>query len=576
MEKAKGHFKDEIRKSLILHALVPILFIICAVLTAAFVLWGQSVVAQNEACSRAAADDFERVASAYAAQCASFAEGCDLSRLAADAAYRSGWNQALYRFVNHYSHRADFYVLNASREIICASSQAVPAFIDRSRSVLWGGIREMQRAPGAVSVSLSTEARAYGGANLSIGRALLRGGEVAGYIVFVLPGGDFLRSISDLPAPVVVTDAFGHVFVATSYQFHTAGDKVDAHLSAAEGYLRVGGESYYVSRGSAADGNVRVYAVTALSALATLFFGVLAALAAVFLILACAMFFSAKRIAARKTRIIDELVEAFHSVRRGELDRRLAIATNDEFETIGEAYNIMLDSIKALIRKNSEQTRQTVRSELRQLESQFDPHFLFNTLETVRFMVNFDPGAVDRMIGNLSKLLRYSIQTEKDAVTVEEDIEYIQNYLAILNCRFGKRFNYMIDISEEAESCIIPKLIFQPVIENAVKYGFAGRESMVVRIEAAVEAGKLRIAVRDDGAGMDAAMLEEVNALLRGKRNRTRHIGLFNVHRRLRLLYGDECGIAVESESGAGTTVRFALPARRPGDFAQAERSEEL
>lgn len=575
MEKQRGRFKDEIRKSLILHALVPILFIICALLTAIFVLWGQSVVAQNEESSAAAADEFERVAEAYAAQCSAFARRCDLTRLAQDAAYRSAWNQELYRFVNHFAHSADFYVLDASRNVICASSQALPTFIERSRTVPWGGIREMQRAPEEISISFSSASRASD-ASLSIGQAVVRGEAVEGYIVFTLPDSAFLRSVSRLPAALIVTDRFGHVFVATSDRFHAVGDKVDARLQVAEGYLRIGGNQYYVAQSSAAQGRVRVYAVTALNTLAALFFGVLAALAAVFLILAGAMFVSAKRIAARKTRIIDELVDAFHSVRCGDLDKRLAIATNDEFETIGEAYNIMLDSIKALIRKNNEQTRQTVRSEIKQLESQFDPHFFFNTLETIRFMVRFDPGAVDRMIGNLSNLLRYSIQREKNAVTVEEDIEYIQNYLAILNCRFGKRFNYMIDISEEAESCVIPKLIFQPVIENAVKYGFAGRASMVVRIEASVQACKLCIVVKDDGAGMDAAALEALRALLRGKRNRTRHIGLFNVHRRLRLLYGEDCGIAIESEAGTGTTVQFTLPARRPDDFGSAEKSEEL
>lgn len=575
MEKMKGRFKDEIRKSLILHALVPILCILCALLTAVFVLWGQSVVRQNEACSVETAADFERVVQAYAAQCDAFAAGCDPSRLAVDAAYRSQWSQELYRFVNHFSHRAEFYVLDAARNVVCASSQELLPLVERSRTILWGGVRAMHSAPDKTSVGFSPAAHG-GGESLTIGRAVARGGETVGYILFVLPGDDFLRSISDLPAPVIVTDQFGHVFVATNYQFHVFGDKLDARLEAAEGYLRAGGELYYVSQRSAADGRVRVYAVTALNVLAALFLGVLAALAAVFFILGGWMFVSAKRIAARKTRIIDELVDAFYSVRRGDLDRRLHIATGDEFETIGEAYNIMLDSIKTLLRKNNEQTRQTVRSELRQLESQFDPHFLFNTLETVRFMVHFDPGAVDRMIGNLSKLLRYSIRTEKNAVTVEEDIEYIQNYLAILNCRFGKRFNYMIDIAEEAEPCVIPKLIFQPVIENAVKYGFAGRESMVVRIEAAVREGQLCIAVKDNGAGMDETALEEIRMLLRSKRNRTRHIGLFNVHRRLRLLYGDDCGIAVESEWGAGTTVRFTLPARRPDDFFPADRPEDL
>lgn len=177
------------------------------------------------------------------------------------------------------------------------------------------------------------------------------------------------------------------------------------------------------------------------------------------------------------------MVEAFQEVQAGNLDVTLHIKSYEEFEIIGESYNLMLSSIKDLIASNEEKIRQTSIAEIKQLESQFNPHFLFNTLEHIRYMTKLEPEAVNKMIVSLSSILRYSINNTILDVTIAEDLEYTKSYLLIQKYRFHERFNYTVYMERGTEDCIIPKLIFQPIIENAIKYGFGDKEKLMVRMK---------------------------------------------------------------------------------------------
>jgi sensor histidine kinase YesM len=307
--------------------------------------------------------------------------------------------------------------------------------------------------------------------------------------------------------------------------------------------------------------------------------------------LSAAMFLSGEKIAADKTRTIDELVAAFHDVEDGILENRVDIRGNVEFQTIGEAYNKMLDDIKRLIAENEKETKAKYISELKQLEMQFNPHFLYNTLATVRYLVKLDPDGAVRTIVSLSELLRYSLNSENSYVELAEDLKYIENYLAILETRFGSKFSFDIIVSDDCMDAVIPKLIVQPVIENAVKYGFEGVPSMriSVRAEKAATSGGhfddmhhsgtdsgenlLLLTISDTGSGMDAETLKQVQSLLSTPENATNHIGLFNVQRRIKLLYGEKYGLTVESGQGEGTVVRIRLPYRTTSKGGRRDES---
>ena len=163
----------------------------------------------------------------------------------------------------------------------------------------------------------------------------------------------------------------------------------------------------------------------------------------------------------------------------------------------------------------------------------------------------------------MAALLRYSINNSVTTVQLCEDITYTDNYLKIQKYRLGKRLSYAIDIEDTCSTCLVPKLIIQPIIENAIKYGYGDKDHLTVKISAKISASNLVIAITDDGAGMSVDKLLNVTASLQSEHNISAHNGLHNIHRRINLLYGKEYGIYLHSEAGQNTVVSLTLPARR-------------
>ncbi len=167
------------------------------------------------------------------------------------------------------------------------------------------------------------------------------------------------------------------------------------------------------------------------------------------------------------------------------------------------------------------------------------------------------------MVFSLSNLLRYSLDGSKDQVTLKEDLEHLENYMTILKRRFGSRLEYQIEVEPEAMDCRIPKLVLQPMIENAVKYGFGSQLNLKVELKAYIYQGNLIMICRDDGVGISQENLSELNAVLEQKENTSRHSGLYNIHRRIAILYGRPYGVEIRSTEGHGTTLVVTLPADR-------------
>jgi sensor histidine kinase YesM len=263
------------------------------------------------------------------------------------------------------------------------------------------------------------------------------------------------------------------------------------------------------------------------------------------------------------TRDVKEIESAFEAVQQGDFDVSLHMDSSQEFQTIGNDFNEMLEGLKAQIEENKELAEHAAFSQVKQLESQFNPHFLFNTLDNIRFMAKIDADAADKMILSLSGLLRYSIREVREEVTVKEDLEYLQNYLNILQIRFNKRFAYEMDVSPDIYDCVIPKLIIQPLLENAVKYGFDENKKLSVKLKGYQNKDQVVFICEDDGAGIEEELLQELQRQMTGDENTGTHLGLYNINRRIQLMYGQDYGVYLDSEKGRGTMVRLVLPKKR-------------
>ena len=205
--------------------------------------------------------------------------------------------------------------------------------------------------------------------------------------------------------------------------------------------------------------------------------------------------------------------------------------------------------------------------EIKQLEEQFNPHFIFNVMETLRYEIMIDAAKASDMVQSFASLMRYSIHYGSTIVSLRTDIEYINDYLLLQKMRYNRRLNYHIDIPEELLEYRIPKLLLQPVVENSLVHGMKNTHSISIAITGRVHEELLELCVEDDGSGIDGERLASLRAGLESEDEYKEHIGLYNSHRVVRLLYGPGYGLSIESQPGSGTRVIVTMPADMEEDY---------
>jgi len=561
--KKKRRFKDNIKKTFIIYALIPVFTITFLSYIISFSIWYRTVVDRNRQINDEVSGRLDAILTAYMDKAYELSEKkniiqCILMRRESADVY-----EECYKFTNSMDARCNFFVFDDKFQPVIFSSTKIPEYASPQYAFSFGIGRRMAEKPEQV-VIVRDEYDPGSRQILSIGKAVIYNDDIIGFITFDIDQSDLTMIISEnFSINVVVTDQHGNVISTTNPLLTNKFGKLDSKFKNMSGKVPTEDDNFFVTKTNILNDNISVYTITSIGYFNRIYLIVGVLLLILFLMLAVTLYFSAHKIACSKTKSIDEIIQAIENVRSGDLDTRLNINTNDEFEIIAESYNQMLVDIKNLIDVNREKERQNVLSEIKQLESQFNPHFLFNTLEMIKFMIKIDPSAVSKTIQSLSAILRYSIDNGNSEVELSKDIEYTVNYLFIQKQRFGKQFDYSIDIDENAGNCIIPKLIIQPIIENSVKYGFEKKKSMNVRVKVRFVEENLVIVIFDDGSGMEPDTLKEIRNILRKGKNTTSHVGLFNVHRRIQLIYGEKYGIELMSEKDQGTMVKIILPVIR-------------
>ena len=256
-----------------------------------------------------------------------------------------------------------------------------------------------------------------------------------------------------------------------------------------------------------------------------------------------------------------------HSVRNVSLDGdsdAICLEGKDEIAELSRHIKGMVDRIHALIQNVYESDLQAKSAEIRALQSQINPHFLFNSLQAINTSA-LKSGALDTsdMIVNYSRLIRRSIEWKSGVIPLREELDLIRDYLRIQKERFADRFTYSLEVEEKYLSLSVPKFCLQPLVENAVIHGGSGGQKHYdIRLFTGEEPGALLLTVEDTGAGIPAEKEAHVQALLEADTlpPQDAHIGILNVHHRLRLLYGAGYGVTLRSSPGQGTSVTVRLP----------------
>lgn len=263
------------------------------------------------------------------------------------------------------------------------------------------------------------------------------------------------------------------------------------------------------------------------------------------------------------TKPIKMLGKSMKSVETGNFNQvTFEVEYQNEIGHLTKSFQIMVTKIQNLIKQNMEEQETKRKSELRALQAQINPHFLYNTLDSIIWMAESGKNReVVQMTSSLSKLLRKSISNEKEIVTIESEIGYTKEYLTIQKMRYQDKLEYDISVAPEILQKTIVKLVLQPLVENAIYHGikYEDRKGML-RITGEIAGDAICIQVIDNGRGMEKETLQHI--LDPKEDGEKRAVGVANVHNRIQMHYGKEYGIAYKSQIGVGTTVTVTLPIR--------------
>ncbi|TWH81796.1 sensor histidine kinase [Sedimentibacter saalensis] len=261
------------------------------------------------------------------------------------------------------------------------------------------------------------------------------------------------------------------------------------------------------------------------------------------------------------TKRIAVLSSAMENVRKGNLETKITLPGNDELSNLADDFNAMVVDIKELMNQSYEHQKEKRQRELQVLQSQINLHFLYNTLDTLQWKaLEYGAHEMADLIMSLSSFFRISLSKGREFITLEKELEHVKSYLSIQQHRYGDILNYEISCDKGLYKLCLPKILIQPLVENAIYHGIKpSLKRGNISINIFEEHDNLNIVVEDDGVGIPEEKLTNI------RDNLHRHLtssnyGLYNVSQRIYLHYGDKYGLNIESRESAGTKITVSLP----------------
>jgi len=263
------------------------------------------------------------------------------------------------------------------------------------------------------------------------------------------------------------------------------------------------------------------------------------------------------------TRPLDQMADTMNRIRQGETQLRLPEMRQDELNKLGNTFNSMLDRIEELIAREYQTAIQLNDTKYKALQTQVNPHFLYNTLDTMSAIAMLhDCQIVSTLCHALSDLFRYSLRMDEPLASISDELKHLKNYMFVMNVRMNDSIHLTIDIPADVLKMRVPRLSLQPLVENAISHGLRNkRGEKNIGIRAHKTDTEILLIIEDNGVGMSEEMLERVRTMDSEQALSTgTSIGLINIAARLKLLFGREYGLEVESGEQEGTTVTLHIP----------------
>ena len=424
-------------------------------------------------------------------------------------------NRLLYDFTNQQKLRAYFVLLGADMQVLSSNFSAHNQSIFASSAFAAGAATRMKQEPA--------------------------------------------DAVRDTDSEVLLTDRYDNLIYTTLDPREDPQDKQPSNKFSLsledDGILSLDGSRYYAVCGAVGPQALRLYTLTSLDMQLRMLLYSGGLFIVLLLLLTGVVVAMTKAFTRQNAMELGELTAAVEDLSKNGGAEALPPQCSEESQALYTRF-------RELIAHNDELLNRRRQMEIKHLEEQFNPHFVYNVMETVRYQISEDPETASEMLLSFASLMRYSVNYGHTKVLLETDVEYVNDYLLLQKARYNNCLLYDFDIPEELLECRVPKLLLQPVIENSIVHGYRAGRTLSIRVQAEHRDDTLRFIVTDDGAGIPAGRLAELRESFEHDLTNeyAAHVGLYNIQKVIRLTYGAPYGVQIESTEGQGTAVTLTIP----------------
>lgn len=276
---------------------------------------------------------------------------------------------------------------------------------------------------------------------------------------------------------------------------------------------------------------------------------------------------TSRKLAKSVVQPIQIICNTIQAIEEGNRNSRVSKLEDNELGTLADAFNMMLDQLQEQYQTNMERQDRLRIAEFKNLQAQISPHFLYNTLESIKYLARLKMNEeIEIVVSKLGILLRSGMNFKQDMIPLRDELRVVESYIAIQQVRYEGKFTYAANIAPELLDCLVPNLVIQPLVENAVVHGIEAKLGHgELRLTGWQENDHIYIEIYDNGDGIDDEKLRRIFQAEQPENepmDRER-IGMVNVHRRLQLYFGEPYGLVVQSQPGVYTRIRLCIPMRR-------------
>lgn len=554
-------FKDYMRHSFIQYALILISFIFILFIAAMFINFKLFAIKPNKVCNEKVSTFFEEQYNIYYKNIEKLSQNNVIKDFVLNKKNNKNVFSLLYAFSNGQTIQSNFILLDNNENVKATNlyEANISTFI-KSTEVKYIINKLNKRKDKVLAITNKTQYDNGQKSNYTFAKSIMDNDIIIGYLIFQLKESNLKNFIINTHADIIsITDKFDNAIYSNNNSIVDFSGKYKPNINS-NNITHINGKSYYTVINNKLNNNIKIITMTSIDMQQQfLIFGIIIICVIGFFVIILVIIL-ANKMTNKNIKAVNTLLETINECVNKNLQYRIELDTFEEFKMLYNKFNNMITKVQYLISKNEEISERKRVMEIKHLEGQLNPHFVFNVLETLHYEILLNPQKASKMLVSFAKLMRYSINYGSNEVELQTDIEYVNNYLMLQKIRYNKRLEYCVNIDEKLMNCKIPKLIMQTVVENCLVHGMKDSSCLTINIKGAIVGNKIELTIEDNGQGIKESDMKRLLNVLNGEDGMPEHIGLYNVNKAIKLMYGDIYGLEIYSKYDFGTKIILKIP----------------